>query len=60
MGLFIICQLLGIVFLILTIVYGSGIKESDLVDGQEISGMALLSIIFLVGPWIYVICAGIV
>ena len=60
MGWFIICQLLGILFVILTIAYGSGIKESDLVDGPEISGMALLSIIFLVGPWIYVIYAGIV
>lgn len=56
---FIVCQVLGIIFLLMTITYGSGIKESDLVDGPEISGMALLSLIFLIGPWILVL-AGIV
>lgn len=56
---FIVCQVLGIIFLLMTIAYGSGIKESDLVDGPEISGMALLSLIFLIGPWILVL-AGIV
>lgn len=56
---FIVCQILGIILLLMTIAYGSGIKESDLVDGPEISGMALLSLIFLIGPWILVL-AGIV
>lgn len=56
---FIVCQVLGIIFLLMTIAYGSGIKESDLVDGPEISGMALLSLIFLIGPWILIL-AGIV
>lgn len=56
---FIVCQVLGIIFLLMTIAYGSGIKESDLVDEPEISGMALLSLIFLIGPWILVL-AGIV
>ena len=53
-GIFIINELLGILFLVLAVAYGSGIKESDAVDGPEITGFALLGIIFLVGPWILV------
>lgn len=53
-GIFIISELLGILFLVLAVAYGSGIKESDAIDGPEISGFALLGIILLVGPWILV------
>ncbi len=53
-GLFIISELLGLFFLGLSIVYGSGIKESDAIDGPEISGFALLGLILLIGPWILV------
>lgn len=53
-GLFILCELLGLIFIILSIAYGSGIKESDAVDGPEISGFFLLGLICLIGPWIFI------
>ena len=56
---FLLSELIGIILIFNAILYGSGIKESDIIDGPEISAFVLFGLVFLAFPWI-VCFAGIV
>lgn len=49
---FLLSEIIGIILIFKAILYGSGIKESDAIDGPEISGFAFFGLGFLVLPWI--------
>lgn len=49
---FLLSELIGIILIFNAILYGSGIKESDTIDGPEISAFAFFGLVFLILPWI--------
>lgn len=56
---FLLSELIGLILIFNAVLYGSGIKESDTIDGPEISAFVFFGLVFLALPWI-VYFAGVV